>query len=221
MSPLQEHKDNLYSNPLGARQASSTKAPTSPRLRALPRPDPVSRGLLATALVAAAAALSACGDPAPASGSAGASAPSQAPSTTAAAPVRPAGPLIEWMPAPDGDLAAIAKSEAERAKKDGRVLLVYAGAAWCEPCQRFHEAALAGEIKGDLPPLRMLELDLDRDGDRLAAAGYGSRMIPLFALPGPDGRGGDLRIEGSIKGSGAVSNIVPRLRALLARAGGS
>lgn len=218
-STLQERHHSLYSNCLGARQASSTKAPTSPRLRALPRPDATSPGLVL--LVAAALALSACGDPSRSSDSAGSSAPAAATTTAAAAPVRPAGPLIEWMAAPDGDLAAIATSEAERAKRDGRALLVYVGAAWCEPCQRFHEAAVAGEIKGDLPPIRMLELDLDRDGDRLTAAGYGSRMIPLFAVPGPDGRGGDLRIEGSIKGSGAVSNIVPRLRALLARAGGS
>jgi thiol-disulfide isomerase/thioredoxin len=125
------------------------------------------------------------------------------------------------MAAPDGDVAVIAQAEAERAKKEGRALLVYVGASWCEPCQRFHKAAEAGEVTGDLPPLRMLELDLDRDAERLAAAGYASKMIPLFAVPGPDGRGNDLRIEGSVKGSGAVSNIVPRLRALLARAGGS
>lgn len=115
----------------------------------------------------------------------------------------------------------IAKAEAERAKKDGRALLVYVGATWCEPCQRFHQASTAGEVTGDLPPLRMLEFDLDRDAERLAASGYSSKMIPLFAVPGPDGRGTDLRIEGSIKGSGAVSNIVPRLRALLAQARGS
>lgn len=213
---LQQRHHTPYSNPLGARQAPLQQAPSSPRLRIAPHPDSVPRGLL----VAAALALSACSDPAPSRDSAAAPPPPTA-TSAAPAPARPAGPLIEWMPAPDGDLAAIAKSEAERAKKDGRVLLVYAGATWCEPCQRFHEAAVAGEIQGDLPPLRMLELDLDRDGDRLAAAGYGSRMIPLFAVPGPDGRGSDLRIEGSIKGSGAVSNIVPRLRALLSRARGS
>lgn len=125
------------------------------------------------------------------------------------------------MAAPEGDPAAIAKAEVERAKRDGRALIVYVGASWCEPCQRFHDAAQAGEIKGDLPKVRMLEFDLDRDAERLAAAGYGSRLIPLFAVPGPDGRGTDLRIEGSIKGKGAVSNIVPRLRALLAQTKGS
>jgi thiol-disulfide isomerase/thioredoxin len=123
------------------------------------------------------------------------------------------------VPAPDGDVPGALVREMERAKKDGRTLLVYAGATWCEPCQRFHRAADAGEIQGGLPPLRMLEFDLDRDGDRLAAAGYGSKMIPLFAVPGPDGRGTAARIEGSIKGAGAVGNIVPRLSALLAKSG--
>lgn len=171
---------------------------------------PRSRVLAGAALVLA---LTGC-DPSPApSGSA-----STAPSSSAEPAVK--GPLIEWVAAPDGDVADIALREAERAKKDGRRLLVYVGAAWCEPCKRFHEAAEAGQVTG-LPPLRMLELDLDRDGERLAAAGYGSKMIPLFAVPGPDGRGGSARIEGSVKGAGAVGNIVPRLSALLARGGGS
>jgi hypothetical protein len=143
-----------------------------------------------------------------------------APSATASQAAAPSPP-IEWVAAPDGDVVEIVLRERERAKRDGRTLLVYVGAVWCEPCKRFHEAADRGEIAGELPPLRMLELDLDRDADRLAAAGYGSKMIPLFAVPGPDGRGTDLRMEGSIKGAGAVSNIVPRLRALLARAKGS
>lgn len=167
--------------------------------------------LLATLALSAAAC-----DPAPSSGSSAKPPGSSAPATSAAAVT---GPLIEWAPAPAGDVQPLVKSEIERAKKDGRTLLVYVGATWCEPCQRFHQAAQAGEITGDLPPLRMLEFDLDRDADRLAAAGYASKMIPLFALPAPDGRGTDARIEGSIKGAGAVSNIVPRLRGLLHRSG--
>lgn len=138
---------------------------------------------------------------------------------TAAAPVN--GPLIEWVPAPEGDVAALAQREAERARKDGRALLVYVGATWCEPCSRFHEAADRGEIAGDLPPLRILELDLDRDADRLRAAGYGSKMIPLFVVPGPDGRGSEQRVEGGIKGPGAAANLVSRLRKLLSRSKGS
>lgn len=146
-------------------------------------------------------------------------APSAPTATPSAAPLQ--GPLIDWLAAPDGDVAEVVQREAERAKKDGRTLLVYVGATWCEPCQRFHQAADNGEIEGELPRIRMLEFDLDRDGERLAAAGYASKMIPLFAAPGPDGRGSDLRIQGSVKGPGAVPNLVPRLRALIARMKGS
>ena len=42
-------------------------------------------------------------------------------------------------------------------------------------------------------------------------------MIPLFALPGADGRASGKQIEGSVKGEAAVGEISPRLAALLAR----
>ena len=90
------------------------------------------------------------------------------------------------------------------------------GASWCEPCQRFHQAAQAGQVDALFPGLRLVEFDLDRDRDRLERAGYRSRMIPLFALPREDGTGSGQQIEGSIKGPGAVEQIAPRLKALLA-----
>lgn len=170
------------------------------------------RVTLSRALAALALAACACDEPAKPAAPA-TSSPAAAPAVT--------WPLIEWVQAPDGDVAEIVMREIERANRDGRRLLVYVGATWCEPCRRFHDAAEAGQIQGGLPPLRMLELDLDRDGDRLAAAGYASKMIPLFAVPGPDGRGGPARMEGSIKGPRAVADIVPRLSALLARPQGS
>jgi 7-cyano-7-deazaguanine synthase in queuosine biosynthesis len=101
------------------------------------------------------------------------------------------------------------------ARAEGRAFLVYVGATWCEPCQRFHRAAEAGAVDATLGPLTLLEFDLDRDKDRLEAAGYASRYIPLFALPAEAGRATDRRVEGSIKGEGAVAELVPRLRALL------
>ena len=178
---------------------------------------PTPKSALTTALLAATLAgmCTACDQ-----ASAPAPAPARDPApTTAAAPAK--GPLIEWLPAADGDLPSLVQAEMARAKDDGRILLVYVGAAWCEPCRRFHEASEKGQVAGDLPPLRMLELDLDRDADRLVAAGYQSRLIPLFVLPGPDGRATDLRMEGGIKGAGAADNIASRLRAMLARARGS
>jgi hypothetical protein len=123
---------------------------------------------------------------------------------------------VEQLPAPAGDVAPIVAREVARAQRERRQLLVYVGATWCEPCRRFHDAAAKGLLDHDFPSLRLLEFDSDRDHDRLAEAGYTSRLIPLFALPGGDGRASGRKLEGSIKGNGAVAEIVPRLAALLA-----
>ncbi len=92
---------------------------------------------------------------------------------------------------------------------------MYVGASWCEPCRYFHQAAEHGELDDALPPLALLEFDRDRDGVRLDAAGYGSRMIPLFVSPDDDGHPSARRIEGSIHGPGSPREIVPRLLAIL------
>jgi len=122
---------------------------------------------------------------------------------------------VEWRKAGAGDVAQLVVGESDRARRDGRRLLVYEGATWCEPCKRFHHAVDEGKLDASFPGLRFLEFDADRDGERLASAGYVSRLIPLFALPGPDGRATGRQMEGSIKGDGAVGEIVPRLTALL------
>ena len=123
---------------------------------------------------------------------------------------------IEFVePPPSGDVAAFVTAELERARRDGHSVLVYVGASWCEPCKRFHHAVETGQLDGRLPNLRLLDFDRDRDGDRLAAAGYTSHYIPLFARPRPDGRSSQEQIEGSVKGDGAVAEITPRLKALL------
>ena len=120
---------------------------------------------------------------------------------------------VEWTPAPPaGDVAPLVQRELARSR--GR-LLVYVGATWCEPCRRFHEAASAGKLDQQLAGLRLLEFDFDRDEERLRAAGYVSKLIPLFAVPAPGGQASGRQIEGSIKGDGAVGQIVPRLLALL------
>jgi len=125
---------------------------------------------------------------------------------------------VDLVSAPVGDeVPALVRAELARASADRRDLLVYVGATWCEPCQRFHRAAAAGQLDASFPSLRLLEFDSDRDSERLASAGYRSRLIPLFAVPSPDGRASGRQIEGSIKGEGAVAQIAPRLRALLGK----
>src|SRR4051812_29896936 len=125
---------------------------------------------------------------------------------------------VEIVAAPEAEEVQVTvQHELTRAKGDGRDLIVYVGAKWCDPCTRFHDAAAAGELDGAFPNLRLLEFDLDRDRERLDRAGYGSKMIPLFALPLADGRGSGEQIEGSIKGAGAVGEITPKLRGPLDR----
>ena len=135
----------------------------------------------------------------------------------------PTGPLVlargvRIEHAADGpDAAKVVREARAREKADGRDVVVYVGAKWCEPCQRFHKAAAAGELDDAFPQLTLLEFDLDQDRDRLDAAGYRSDLIPLFVMPGDDGRASSKRFEGSVKGDGAIANIAPRLRSLLGR----
>ena len=99
-----------------------------------------------------------------------------------------------------------------------------AGRSWSTSARRGASPASAsiapprrGELDGDLSPqVTLLEFDLDRDRERLVSAGYVSKYIPLFALPGPDGKASGKQIEGGIKGDGAVGFIVPRLKEMLA-----
>jgi hypothetical protein len=139
-------------------------------------------------------------------------------STAPVAPVAPAavvGPRLEFFHAPDGDVVALVHAEIDRAHREGRKLLVYVGATWCEPCQRFHKTAESGALDARLPPMRFLEFDSDHDGERLETAGYRSHFIPLFALPNADGTPTGKQIEGSIKGPGAPDEITPRLLELV------
>jgi thiol:disulfide interchange protein len=115
-----------------------------------------------------------------------------------------------------GDVRPIVRAALAEASRGARTLLVYVGAAWCEPCQRFHHAAESGALDATFPDVTLLEFDLDRDGERLQSAGYASKYIPLFAVPAPDGSASGRQVEGAIKGEGAVGFLVPRVRALLA-----
>lgn len=137
--------------------------------------------------------------------------------TQPTAPTLPqgAGARVAFVHAPDGDVADLVKTQRANAERGKRAFLVYVGASWCEPCQRFHEAANKGELDQELPPVTLLEFDADKDVPRLRAAGYASTYIPLFAVPGADGRASGRFIEGGIKGAEAAKEIAPRLKNLL------
>lgn len=142
-------------------------------------------------------------------------------STTSNAGSGPVGPMLAddqlrlLTAAPGDDAAAVIKDERARQQALGRSTIVYVGAKWCEPCQHFHKAAAAGKLDKAFPKLTIVEFDADADGDRLKRAGYRSQYIPLFIVPDENGRPTDKRMEGSVKGDGAVDEIVPRLRRIL------
>ncbi len=117
-----------------------------------------------------------------------------------------------------GDVDAAVREAMIAATADERRLVIYVGAVWCEPCQAFHQAVERGELDQALAGVRFLEFDSDHDSARLQAAGYGGRYIPRFVLPLPDGRGSAQRMEGGIKGEGAVADLMERLGPLLASA---
>ncbi len=125
---------------------------------------------------------------------------------------------IEMIPAPAGDVAEIVKAARASARAHGRSLMVYIGAVWCEPCQRFHHAADEGKLDDKFPTLSLVVFDLDADGDRLKRAQYAPGYIPYFGVPGDDGHATSNATEGAIKGEGAIDHITPRLIELVEKA---
>lgn len=146
--------------------------------------------------------------------------PASANAAAVAAPSAPAQnappPNFLHYPGQGGAIEPWVQEQVELAEAAHLRVLVYVGASWCEPCQRFHEAVQRGELNGTLNGLRFLEFDQDRDAPALKAAGYLYQYIPVLALPDPDGKNHGRMISGSIKGPRAVQeNLVPRLQALL------
>lgn len=173
-------------------------------------PSPMlSRSLLVTALL-----LYGCGSP---YSSQEGAAPSAPPKTAPQKVDKPASSKPAFVLAPaEGEISGVVTAAVNDAKTSGERVVVYVGAEWCEPCKRFHEAVEAGELDEQLAGVRFLEFDADRDQSRLNAGGFTGRYIPRFALPGDDGKFGGKKIEGGVKGDGAVEHIMNRLAPLLA-----
>jgi thiol:disulfide interchange protein len=113
-------------------------------------------------------------------------------------------------------LEQFVQQHVEEAHASGKRVLVYVGAAWCEPCKRFHRALASGELDQALAGTKFVEFDADKDRVELHAAGYASKYIPLFSVPDHSGHASGRAIEGSIEDADAVrKELVPRLLALL------
>jgi thiol:disulfide interchange protein len=127
-----------------------------------------------------------------------------------------AKPELTHRSEPQAPLEQFVQQHVEEAEVSGKRVLVYVGATWCEPCQRFHKALASGQLDEELAGTQFIEFDADRDKAELRDAGYASKYIPLFSVPDPNGHASGRAIEGSITGDSAVRrDLVPRLLALL------
>lgn len=129
-------------------------------------------------------------------------------------------PTPELVAVPEGvtNGRAWVQGEMARAERDGRTLVLYVGASWCEPCQRFHQALEKGELDRELGGVRFLDFDHDRHEGLLDSADLacGAQLIPLFARLEPNGTcSAQRRSEGGIKGDGAVGFMLPKIKAIL------
>lgn len=123
---------------------------------------------------------------------------------------------VEWVKIPGtADPQVFMQAELARAAAEQKKVVLYVGARWCEPCQRFHEAAKSGALDAELGDVRFVDLDHDDHATVIEALGCESKLIPLFSVPSADGRCSDRRVEGGIKGGGAVGFILPKLLEIL------
>lgn len=133
-----------------------------------------------------------------------------------AAPRSRAKPELLRRVVPHAPLEQFVQQHVEEADASGQRVVVYVGATWCQPCQRFHQALESGQLDESLAGMKFVEFDADRDREELRAAGYAFQYIPLFAVPDQSGHASGRAIEGSTQGEGGLlQGLAPRLLALL------
>jgi hypothetical protein len=137
-------------------------------------------------------------------------------SSAGAAPANQSPRRPELVVAGPGPADAVVRAALAQAHHDGRRLVVYVSAAWCEPCERFQAALRSGELDAYFPDLRFFKFDHDQDAPRLEAVGYAGNYLPRFVVPAEDGRGTAQRMEGGTKADDTVfTSIGPRLQRML------
>jgi thiol-disulfide isomerase/thioredoxin len=124
-----------------------------------------------------------------------------------AAPTPSNGPRLV-LAAAEGDVATIVRAQRVKALEEKRILVVYVGADWCPPCKHFKNAVANHEFDAKFADYTFLEFNLDRDGERLLQAGYGSKFIPLYVLPGPDAKRKDSFQVSEVKNRDAAMKLV-------------
>ena len=117
------------------------------------------------------------------------------------------GALKVVQAAQDSDALSLIRTKRLEAKAEGRVLVVYVGATWCDPCKKMKAEMEAGRLDARLGKTTFLAFDADKDQDRLASVGYTFKFIPYVALPGADGRPTETA-EARGKGADAYKEIL-------------
>lgn len=103
----------------------------------------------------------------------------------------PGGKLVVTPADADTDAISTIRTARLRAKAEGRVLVVYVSATWCDPCKKLKSEIEAGHLDNRLGKTTLLAFDADRDGERLLGAGYSFKFVPFVALAGTDGHPAD------------------------------
>src|SRR5262249_26109863 len=67
----------------------------------------------------------------------------------------------EIVEAAAGAVPELVRAARAAADRDGRQLLIYVSATWCEPCERFQRALRAGQLNASFPRLTLLKFDSD------------------------------------------------------------
>jgi thiol-disulfide isomerase/thioredoxin len=140
-----------------------------------------------------------------------------APSTSASPAAPKSGGKIQVVnAAQDSDALSLVRTERLKAKADGRVLVVYVSATWCDPCKKLKEEIEAGRLDDRYGKTTLLAFDADKDLDRLGAAGYTFKFVPYVALPGADGRPAESQ-EATGHGKDAWKELLGKLDAWQSR----
>ena len=164
--------------------------------------------------------LGACRSPASGASTDASSGRSASPAAVASAPTAPSARAVPSAPArvdvveasPDVDTVSFIRAKRLEARAARRVLVVYVGASWCEPCKKLRSELASGRLDERLGRVSLLTFDADRDVDRLGAAGYTFTSVPYVALPGADGRPTDSRAAAG-KGARAWEELLGKLDA--------
>ena len=111
-------------------------------------------------LVVLALALAAC-NPTPKEAAKVDPSPSPSPSTSTST-TKTGGKIVVLPAAQDSDALSAIRTERLKAKAEGRVLVVYVSATWCDPCKKLKEEIEAGRLDDRYGKTTLLAFDADK-----------------------------------------------------------